>query len=111
MAEVLKNCNSWAIYADTHYFIRCKRTQLSVIPQGMVTLINQMQTRGSVNDMDYDSDTESHDLLSKLPPINLWESDLILGILYNRFAANYFYGAHFQPDWWSLSAALGNQDV
>ena len=54
----------------------------------MVSLINQIQTRGSVNDMDYDSDTESHELVSKLPPINLWESDLVLGILYNRFAAN-----------------------
>ncbi len=51
-------------------------------------LINQMQARGSVNDLDYDSDTESHELVTKLPPINLWESDLVLGILYNRFVVN-----------------------
>ena len=52
--------------------------------KNMAALINQIQTRNSVNDLDYDSDEDAHELVSKLPPSNLWESDLILGILYNR---------------------------
>ena len=50
-----------------------------------MSLLNHIQTR-TINDLDFDSDGEARELVSKLPPETLWESDLNLGILYNRLA-------------------------
>jgi hypothetical protein len=58
---------------------------------GMVSLINQIQTR-TIYELDYDSDVDgqARELVSKLPPRILRESDLNLGILYNRLASNWY---------------------
>ncbi len=72
----------WVI-ARFEYYIPCVSRKISSPLYGMVSLINQLQTR-TINELDYDSDGEARELVSKLPPEISWESDLKLGILYNR---------------------------